>query len=342
MKLGVVGGVPLGGDWSRAVRIARLADELGYDSVWLGETWGYELFTSMADLIHNTERIKIGAGIANVFTRSAALIAMSAATLDERSGGRILLGLGSSGHIVVERLHGVPFEKPLTRIREYVDVINILLRGERLYYQGELLDLQQGFRLRMNPIREHIPIYVASITPKSLDQSGRIADGVIPIFWPGDQFAALRTSLDQASEEAGRALGSTSIAPYITTVLVEDESQREAMRRAAREPVAFYIGRMGRFYAEHLERQGFSEEVAAVRKGWEQGHDAAAAGVSDELLDTTALVGTADEISEKLSGWVANGLDQPLLSFAGSDTEKVERMLRALAPLNKTGTGISK
>lgn len=335
MKLGVVGGVPPGGDWSRAVRIARLADELGYDSIWLGETWGYELFTSMADLVHHTDRIKIGAGIANVFTRSAALIAMSAATLDERSGGRILLGLGSSGHIVVERLHGIPFEKPLTRIREYVDVINILLRGERLYYQGELLDLQQGFRLRMNPIRDHIPIYVASITPRSLNQSGRIADGVIPIFWPGHKYPELRERLDRAAAEVGRPPGSTSIAPYITTALVENGSERDEVRQMARGPVAFYIGRMGRFYAEHLERHGYGEEVAAVRKGWQDGRDAAAAGVSDDLLDATALVGSADEIAARLTGWIASGLDQPFLSFAGADEGKIERTMRALAPLNK-------
>jgi F420-dependent oxidoreductase-like protein len=332
VKLGITGGISPGGDWQEAVRTARLADELGYDAVWLGETWGHELFTSMADLVHHTERIKIGAGIANVFTRSAALIAMSAATLDELSGGRILLGLGSSGHIVIERLHGVPFEKPLTRIREYVDIVNILMRGERLDYSGEIFELRQGFRLRMNPVREHIPIYVASITPKSLRQSGEIADGVLPIYWPGGRYRWLRELLDEASDAAGRPPGSCAIAPYITTALVEDESERTAMRLAARRPIAFYIGRMGKFYAEHLERMGWPEEVAAVRKGWEEGHDAAANAVSDEMVDETALVGTADEIAARLEQWTADGLDQPLLGIAGDESKKA-RTMRALAPL---------
>jgi alkanesulfonate monooxygenase SsuD/methylene tetrahydromethanopterin reductase-like flavin-dependent oxidoreductase (luciferase family) len=326
MKLGLTGGVSPGARWDKALLNARLADQLGYDSIWLGETWGYELFSSMSDIARNTERIKIGAGIANVFTRSAALIAMSAATVDEQSKGRVLLGLGSSGHIVIERLHG---------IREYTDVINTLIRGDRLDYHGELLELTQGFRLRMNPIRDHIPIYVASLTPKSLQQSGEIADGVLPIYWPGWAYGELRKTLDDASLSVGRPAGSVVIAPYITTALVEHEDERAALRRAARDPVAFYIGRMGDFYAEHLERHGYSEEVAAVRKGWADDHDAAAAGVSDRLLDDTALVGTADEIAEKLRLWMASGLDEPLLGFAGAGQEKVERTLRALAPLNE-------
>ncbi len=334
MRIGVVGGVAPGGDWRQAVDTARLADELGYDSVWLGETWGYELFASLSQLAHVTERVKLGAGIANVFSRSATVIAMAAATVDAQSDGRLILGLGSSGPVVVEKLHGVPFERPLRRIREYTDVINTLIAGERLDYNGELLQLDQGFRLRMNPVRAHIPIYIASLTPKSLEQSGEIADGVLPIYWPGAKFGQMRTLLDDASKTVDRPSGSTRIAPYITTAVVENDSEREAMRRRARGPIAFYIGRMGHFYAEMLERHGYVEEVAAVRKGWKDGHDAAAAGVSDAMLDATALVGTADEIASKLESWVACGLDEPLLSFAGADPAKVDRSLRALAALN--------
>lgn len=333
MKLGVVGGVPPGGDWSRALRTARLADELGYDSLWIGETWAHELFASLSQLAGVTERITLGAGIANVFSRSAATIAMGAATIDEQSGGRLIMGLGSSGPIVIEKLHGVPFEKPLTRLHEYTSIINTLIAGDRLDHNGELLQLDQGFRLRMNPIRRHIPIYVASLTPKSLDQSGEIADGVLPIYWPGAKFSEMRQQLDAASSVAGRPAGSVAIAPYITTVLVENESEREAMRRQARGPIAFYIGRMGNFYAEMLERHGFVEEVAAVRAGWKDGHDAAAAGVSDAMLDATALVGTAGEIAATLQSWTSTGLDEPLMSFAGAEGDKIERTLRALAPL---------
>ena len=115
----------------------KIADELGFDFVWLGESWGYELFTSMTDLVRVTRRIKIGAGIANIYSRTPALIASTVATLDERSGGRILLGLGASGAQVVEHWHGVPFTKPVARTREYVEIIRMILRGEKLLYMGE-------------------------------------------------------------------------------------------------------------------------------------------------------------------------------------------------------------
>src|SRR5579884_4501762 len=122
--------------WNDVLEKVRLADRLGFDSVWLGEAWGYELFTSLADFVRVTERIRIGAGVANVFSRSPAVIASAIATLDERSGGRMILGLGTSGPQVVEHWHGVAYTHPLRRLREYVDVIRMILRREKLVYQG--------------------------------------------------------------------------------------------------------------------------------------------------------------------------------------------------------------
>src|ERR1017187_7892378 len=148
-RIGLVAESPnFPGDWKQVVEKVKIADELGYDSVWLGESWGYELFTSMADLVRETKRIKIGAGIANIFSRTPGLLAMSAATLDERSGGRIILGLGPSGANVIEHFHGVKFEKPVKRTREYVEIIRMLLRGEKLVYSGEFFQLERGFKLR--------------------------------------------------------------------------------------------------------------------------------------------------------------------------------------------------
>src|SRR5450432_1229103 len=129
------------GEWNAVVEKVKIADELGFDSVWLGESWGYELFTSMADLVHETKRIKIGAGIANIFSRTPALIASTVATLDESSGGRIILGLGPSGANVVEHWHGMKFEKPVKRTREYIEIIRTILRGEKLVYSGEFFHL---------------------------------------------------------------------------------------------------------------------------------------------------------------------------------------------------------
>src|SRR5450755_1182935 len=168
------------GEWNAVVEKVKLADELGFDSVWLGESWGYELFTSMTDLVRATKRIKIGAGIANIYSRTPALLASTVATLDERSVGGILLGLGPSGAQVVEHWHGMPFQKPVQRTREYVEIIRMILRGEKLVYHGEFFNLARGFTLRFKPVRKDIPIYIAAMGPKNVLQAGEISDGVLP------------------------------------------------------------------------------------------------------------------------------------------------------------------
>ncbi len=332
LKLGLIADSPVfPGDWAAIVEHVRAADALGYDSVWLGEAWGYELFTSLADLARETSRIKLGAGVANVFSRSPAVIASTAATLDERSGGRMLLGLGTSGPQVIEHWHGIPYEKPLRRLREYTEIINKIIAREPLTYDGELFHLERGFTIRFRPPRAHIPIYIASLTPKSIRQTGEIADGVLPTYWPAHAFPEMRRALDEGSAAAGRPAGSVKIAAYITTEVLLDESERAAAVRRASGPIAFYIGRMGTFYADMLASHGFADEVAAVKRGWESGQQAALAAVSERLLNATALIGSAEEIVARLREWMALGLEEPLLSLPQSARETVAPRLEALA-----------
>src|SRR5436190_17354470 len=147
-RIGFVAEAPnFPGDWNQVMEKVKIADELGFDSIWVAESWGYELFTSMADLVRITKKIKIGAGIANIYSRTPAVLATTAATLDERSGGRIMLGLGASGANVIEHWHGVKFEKPLKRTHEYVEIIRTILRGEKLIHHGEFFNLERGFKL---------------------------------------------------------------------------------------------------------------------------------------------------------------------------------------------------
>src|SRR5215471_1397987 len=214
-------------EWRQVVEKVKIADELGFDSVWLGESWGYELFTSMADLVRETKHNKIGAGVANIYSRSPALIASTVATLDERSGGRIILGLGPSGANVIEHWHGVPFEKPVQRTREYVEIIRMILRGEKLFYHGEFFNLERGFKLRFTPPRTEIPIYIAAMGPKNVVQSGEISDGVLPIYWPGDKWGEMREQLDEGARKAGRPPHSAMIAPYITSAILSDNASEE-------------------------------------------------------------------------------------------------------------------
>lgn len=330
-KLGIVAANPnFPTGWNDTVAKIKLADQLGYDSVWLGETWGYDLATSLAELAMVTERVKLGSGIFNVYSRSPGTVASTAATLDERSGGRFMLGLGVSGANVIEHWHGVPFERPLRRLREYVDIVNMVLRGEKLVYDGEIFKLRRGFTLRFTPLRPHIPIYIAAMTPRSIRQTGEIADGILPIYWPEKRYPTLRSALDEGSVLAARPPGSVAIAPYITTQVVLDEAARTRARQAAKAPLAFYVGRMGRFYAEMLARNGYADEVAAIQRAWQAGPDAARDAVTDELLDATAIVGTPPEVRAKLDAWRALGVDCPLISLPGGTVDEAGAILEAL------------
>lgn len=333
-RIGLVAESPnFPGDWNAVVEKVKIADELGYDSVWLGESWGYELFTSMADLVRATKRIKIGAGIANIYSRTPGLLAMSAATLDERSGGRIILGLGPSGANVIEHFHGVKFEKPVKRTREYVEIIRMLLRGEKLVYHGEFFNLERGFKLRFTPLRADLPIYIAAMGPKNVVQTGEIADGVTPVYWPGNKWGELREQLDEGARIAGRPPHSAAIAPYITSVILHenaDEQERMAARFNAAAPLAYYIGKMGVYYAQMLTRHGYGDDVQAVNEGWKQGMKSAIAAVSPQMLDATSIIGTPKEVVAKLDQWTVSGVDEPLLSMPGGSLDDTAALLGSL------------
>jgi F420-dependent oxidoreductase-like protein len=330
--------------WDEVVEKVRIADELGFDSIWLGESWGYELFTSMGDLLRATKRIKIGAGIANIYSRTPALIASTIATLDERSGGRAILGLGPSGANVIEDWHGVPFEKPLQRTREYVDIIRMILRGDKLIYNGEFYHLERGFKLRFKPLRADIPIYVAAMGPKNVQQSGAIADGILPTFWPGTRWQELRAQLDAGAQKAGGREGlreaTALISPYITTAILREdasEEERVVISQAMSFPLAYYIGRMGVYYAQMLRRNGYEEDVQRVIEGWQQGTRAAVAAISPALLEATMLIGTPGECVAKLDRWVAAGVDEPILTMPTGSVDETAAQLSALkAALSET------
>jgi len=333
-RIGLVAESPnFPGDWNAVVEKVKIADELGYDSIWLGESWGYELFTSMADLVRATKRIKIGAGIANIYSRTPGLLAMSAATLDERSGGRIILGLGPSGANVIEHFHGVKFEKPVKRTREYVEIIRMLLRGEKLVYHGEFFNLERGFKLRFTPLRPDLPIYIAAMGPKNVVQTGEIADGVTPVYWPGNKWGELREQLDEGARISGRLPHSAAIAPYITSVILHenaDEQERMTARFNAAAPLAYYIGKMGVYYAQMLTRHGYGDDVQAVIEGWKQGMKSAIAAVSPAMLDATSIIGTPSEMVAKLDQWTASGVDEPLLGMPGGSLDDTAALLGSL------------
>ena len=232
MRLGFyMGYAPPGTNPVELLELAREAERLGYDSAWAAEAWGVDAVTPLAWLGALTERIKLGTAIMQLPGRSPANAAMTAATLDLMSGGRFLLGLGTSGPQVVEGWHGQEWGKPLGKTREYVEIVRAALRRERLEHHGVHYDipLQGGtglgkpLRLMARPLRAEIPIYLAALGPKSVEQAFEIADGWLPIFWSPEQARSV-FPLDRARPDF-------DVAPSVPVVLTDDlESGRAALK----------------------------------------------------------------------------------------------------------------
>ncbi len=325
--------ISMGIDWQgpldyRALRErVEVADRVGVHSVWVPEAWGRDAFTLLTLLAAHTERIQLGSAIVNIYSRTPAALAQHFATLDEFSGGRMIIGLGTSGPLVVEHFHGVPFHPPLTRLKEYVEILNMLLRGERLHYEGKLFRLQRDFTLRFTPVRSHIPIYLATLKPKSVRLTAELADGWLPVMIPLPKLKGEIAALRQMSRAAGRAARAVSVrAPGVVRV-TGDVEQARAQAAAT---LAFYIGRMGTFYAEQLTRQGYGEAVEKVKKAWEGGSRAAAEAVPADLIEATSFAGPVEACVERLQAQEESGVDIHTVQVDLQDRREYERALKRL------------
>jgi F420-dependent oxidoreductase-like protein len=297
--------------WDRAPHdvagLARLAEDVGLESVWVSETWGSDAAVLAAWIAAHTERIAIGTGVLQMPARTPAAAAMVGLTLDHLSGGRLRLGLGVSGPQVVEGWHGVPFGSSLARTREYVAIVRAALaRREPLTYDGEVYTLPvpggPGKPLKTNvvPLREDIPIYLAAMGPRNVALACEIADGWLPLlFCPerADVFGLppLREGFD--------------VAPMVLTAIDDDEA---AARDAARSPIALYVGAFGsrtsNFYADLVRRYGFEAEVDAIQAAALEGRMAeATAAVTDGLVDALALAGSGAKVRDRLDAYAAAG-----------------------------------
>jgi coenzyme F420-dependent oxidoreductase len=311
------------------IEVVQQAEALGYDSVWVGESWGRDGFTWLTQLACHTARINLATGITPIYSRSPALIAQTVASLDEISEGRAILGLGTSGPIVIENWHGVPFDRPLRRTREYIEIIRLILSGERVNYKGEIFQLK-GFRLPFTPMRTSVPIYVASLGPQNLRLTGELADGWLPIYLDAGHLPSSQRELERGARKAGRPLQAIDVAPYILACVAEDV---EAARNLVRAHLAYYIGGMGTFYANLIAGYGFEDEVNRVRKAWGSNDRKAAAGhVTDAMVARMALCGNPQEGREQLAKYRAAGVTLPIMSFAhGASRDMIRQTLEGLA-----------
>lgn len=325
MRLGIIAGP--GPNWRETIEKIKVAESLGYELVTSGEAWNTSIIPWMTLLATHTEKIQIGTSILNIYSRSPAAIAQEFAMLEQLSGGRMVCGLGSSGHRVIEHFHGVPFKKPLRRIREYVEIINTLIAGDRLEYSGQLFEMSRGFTLDYARPRNKLPIYIAAITPKSIKQTGEIADGIFPIHWPKQKFATLQADLTLAATGAGRSAGQVTIAPF-TNVYVLGEGNDDAVWQAARAPLFHYINRMGDFYWNMLASNGFETEVHASRQAWRQRDRAEAHNaISEEMVREIQVIGPRESISSQLRERSEHGAHVQLVPLPGGTIEQTTRLL---------------
>jgi len=316
MRLGLaMGYAPPGTNPTELIELAQEAERLGYDSAWAAEAWGTDVVSVLAWLGATTTTLKLGAGIMQIPARTPAMTAMTAATLDLMSGGRMLLGLGTSGPQVVEGWHGQPFGKPLGRTREYVEIVRAAIRRDLVEHAGEhyaipyegddATGLGKPLKLMLRPLRTEIPIYLAAIGPRNVALAAEIADGWLPVW----------VSPDHLQEVFGDALETAKpgfdVAAFAVPVALTDDVQ--AGRDFVKPHLALYVGGMGakgqNFYTALVGRYGYEAEAAEIQELYLSGKKMEAiAAVPDALVDEVALVGPRERIADRLDAWRESGV----------------------------------
>lgn len=324
------------------LRLTLEAERLGYDSVWVAEAYGSDGVSIMAWLAVQTSRIGIGSAIMQIPARTPTMTAMTAATLDALSGGRFRLGLGVSGPQVTEGWYGQPFDHPLGRTREYIDIIRLALSRQTVRYDGQFYRLPrpggEGKALKMilHPLRERIPIYLAAMGPKNVALTAEIADGWIPLFFAPEHAGMWKESLEEGAARSGRDLSELDVAPFVAVAIGDNLPE---LRDRMRPMVALYVGGMGsektNFYNRLVTRYGFGEAAAKVQAAYLTGdRPAAMAAVPDELIDMTSIIGPKEKVKDRLAAYRDAGVGTMLVAPAGHDLDERLAILRTLAELN--------
>ena len=316
---------------TETVRAAKLAESLGYESFWVAEGHGGDQFAILSACATATQRMRLGTSISSIFVRSAPTIAMAAASVDDLSGGRFVLGIGSSHKVQVEPEHGVPYAKPLQRTRETVAVIRALLRDGVVEHHGETVNIDR-FDLWFEPPKREIPIYVSAVFEKMSTLGGEIADGVILTRSTVRTGARVKIWVAKGAASAGRDPSAVAITSLLPTSVADTRAEALARMRPG---LAFYAGffpRYNRLIADH----GFEKQAAAIRAAWLSGdRDQAEKAVTDDMIDATSVAGTPAQCRERIEEYRESGVELPIISpFArGAGAFDVfERSIRACAP----------
>ncbi len=348
MQLGLNMGYWGNGNDAENLALAKEADALGYRVAWVAEAYGSDAATVLAWVAAQCPNIDIGSAIFQIPGRTPANCAMTAATLDTLSGGRFRLGLGVSGPQVSEGWHGVRFDKPLARTREYSDIVKLALSRQKVRYSGQhyVLPLPDGpgkaLQLTVHPVREHIPMYLAAVGPKNLELSGELFDGWLAIFYSPDYAKESLGSIEAGRAKVGKTLEGFDIVPTMPLVVGADP-------KACADPIrwyaALYVGGMGsrdkNFYNQLAVRMGFDEAAAAIQDRYlSRDYDGAAQAVPYDFIEQTSLLGSKERIAEKMQVLAASGVTTLTVSpFGASLDEKLASMRTAVEALERSGVG---
>lgn len=324
------------GDRDSMIDLARLAEDLGYDVVWCSELYSFDAFTTLTQIATATERIKLGTNIANIYARTPAMLASTAASLDQISGGRFILGIGVSGPQVIEGWHGVPYDRPITRTRETIEIVRRVLSGDKLVHEGDVFTLTKGLRIINKPLRPDLPIYVASLGPKNVEMTAELADGWLPTFFsPAHALQTFGPGLDAGRVKRSPSLGPLEVAPFVPAFAGDVAAGRDILRFI----VGFYVGGMGsreqNFYNTLVRRYGFVEEAQRIQDLFLGGDKPGAfAAVPDAMVDAVSLVGDEARIKDGLGAFEAAGATALVVGAMAPDPEGRVRTLETIARAN--------
>ena len=286
------------------IECARSLAGSGADTVWIPETWGMECFSMLGAISQALPGPRLGSSIINVYSRSPSLVAMGAVTADALSGGRLILGIGASSRPIVESLHGISYDSPLERVREYVKVLRLACSGERIDHAGRLFSLS-GFRLLVRPVREQIPIYLAAVGPQMISLASDAADGAILYLRPLGGIAETAAALKRKNPDF-------DVACQIITAVSDDE---EAAMARAKATISFYVS-VGRVYAGFLSENGYASEVGAIRSEYEKTRSPHHPSlVPDRMVRDLAVCGPPESCRAQLARFTDAGITHPILQF---------------------------
>ena len=323
-SIGIGSAYSTGENWQNLVEFTCAAERMGVDFAWSAEAWGMDAVVPLAYLAAKTERIRLGTGILQISSRVPTMIAMTAQSLARASNDRFVLGLGVSGPQVVEGLHGAAFAHPLGRLRETIDIVRLALSGERVSYQGRHFVLPrpggEGKAIKLaQPPTPDLPIYLATLGPKSLELTGQVADGWLGTSFMPEHADAFFPHIRAGAEKVGRSFEEIDIQVGASLEIGDDVERLIAARKPA---MAFTLGAMGsaqhNFYNAAFQRAGFVEPAREVQRLWlERKREEAAAAVPDEMILGTSLIGTEEMVKERIKAYKKAGVNTMRLQPAG-------------------------